>query len=107
MEKECVLVWTTIGSAADPRAMASILVTERLAACVNVLPVMESFYRWDGDVANDQERQLIMKTTIDKVDALRARVHQLHEYDLPELIVVPIIGGSEAYLNWIRESTAG
>jgi periplasmic divalent cation tolerance protein len=107
MEKECVLVWTTIGSTADARGMASILVSERLAACVNLLPPMESFYRWNGDVSNDHERQLIIKTTIDKVDALKTRVHELHDYELPEFIVMPIAGGSEAYLGWIRESTSG
>ncbi len=58
MENDCVVVWTTIGSTADGRGMASILVTERLAACVNVLPEMESFYRWKGQVETDHERQL-------------------------------------------------
>jgi uncharacterized protein involved in tolerance to divalent cations len=107
MENDCVLVWTTIGKTADGRGMASILVTERLAACVNVLPEMESFYRWKGQVETDHERQLIMKTTAARVPALRARVHDLHDYEVPEFIVMPIVGGSEAYLNWIRESTAG
>ncbi len=107
MENDCVVVWTTIGSTADGRGMASILVTERLAACVNVLPEMESFYRWKGQVENDHERQLVMKTTVARVAALRARVHELHDYDVPEFLVLPIVGGSEAYLNWIRESTAG
>ena len=107
MENDCVLVWTTIGKTADGRGMASILVTERLAACVNVLPEMESFYRWKGQVETDHERQLIMKTTAARVPALRARVHDLHDYDVPEFIVMPIVGGNEAYLNWIRESTAG
>ena len=107
MENDCVLVWTTIGKTADGRDMASILVTERLAACVNVMPEMESFYRWKGQVETDHERQLIMKTTAGRVAALRARVHDLHDYEVPEFIVIPIVGGSEAYLNWIRESTAG
>lgn len=107
MENDCVVVWTTIGSTADGRGMASILVTERLAACVNVLPEMESFYRWKGQVENDHERQLVMKTTVARVAALRARVHELHDYEVPEFLVLPIVGGSEAYLNWIRESTAG
>ena len=107
MENDCVLVWTTIGKTADGRGMASILVTERLAACVNVLPEMESFYRWKGQVETDHERQLIMKTTAARVPALRARVHDLHDYEVPEFIVIPIVGGNEAYLNWIRESTAG
>jgi uncharacterized protein involved in tolerance to divalent cations len=107
MENDCVLVWTTIGKTADGRGMASILVTERLAACVNVLPEMESFYRWKGQVETDHERQLIVKTTAARVPALRARVRDLHDYEVPEFIVMPIVGGSEAYLNWIRESTAG
>jgi periplasmic divalent cation tolerance protein len=107
MENDCVLVWTTIGKTADGRGMASILVTERLAACVNVLPEMESFYRWKGQVESVHERQLIMKTTAARVPALRARVHDLHDYEVPEFIVIPILGGNEAYLNWIRESTAG
>ena len=107
MEKECVLVWTTIGSSADGRGMASILVAERLAACVNLLPAMESFYRWNDGVSNDHEHQLIIKTTAVRVPALKARVHELHDYDVPEFIVTPIVDGSEAYLDWIRESTAG
>ena len=107
MENDCVLVWTTIGRAADGRGMASILVTERLAACVNVLPEMESTYRWKGQVEVDHERQVVIKTTAGRVSALRARVHELHDYEVPEFIVMPVIGGSETYLNWIRESTAG
>jgi uncharacterized protein involved in tolerance to divalent cations len=68
---------------------------------------MESTYRWKGQVETDRERQLIMKTTVARIAALRARVHELHDYDVPEFIVLPIVGGSDAYLNWIRESTAG
>ena len=107
MENDCVLVWTTIGKTADGRGMASILVTERLAACVNVLPEMESVYRWRGQVETDHERQIVIKTTAARVPALRARVHDLHGYEVPEFIVLPIVGGSDAYLSWIRESTAG
>ena len=107
MENDCVVVWTTIGRSADGRGLASILVNERLAACVNVLPEMESIYRWKGQVETDSERQVVIKTTVARVAALRARLHELHDYDVPEFIVLPIAGGSEAYLSWIRESTAG
>lgn len=107
MKNDCVIVWTTIGSTADGRGMASILVNERLAACVNVLPEMESIYRWKGQVEADHERQLVMKTTAGRVPALKARVHELHDYDVPEFVVTPIVDGSDAYLAWIRESTAG
>jgi uncharacterized protein involved in tolerance to divalent cations len=107
MEIDCVVVWTTIGRSADGRGMASILVNERLAACVNVLPDMESIYRWKGQVESDFERQLVIKTTAARVPALKARVRELHDYEVPELIVLPIVDGSDAYLSWIRESTAG
>jgi periplasmic divalent cation tolerance protein len=107
MENDCVLVWTTIATTSDWRAMASILVAERLAACVNVLPDMESIYRWQGEVEIGRERQLVIKTTAARIQALRTRVHELHDYELPEFIVTPIAGGAEPYLNWIRESTAG
>ena len=107
METGCVIVWTTIASTADGRHLASVLVGERLAACVNVLGEMESFYRWNGKVETDKERQIIIKTTADRVDALRARLRELHAYDIPEFIVFAIAGGSDEYLRWIRESVTG
>jgi periplasmic divalent cation tolerance protein len=107
MENDCVVVWTTISTSADGHELASTLVGERLAACVNVLPQMESVYRWKGEVQTDHERQLIMKTTAARVPALQARLRQLHDYEVPEFIVLPVAGGSDAYLSWVRESTAG
>jgi uncharacterized protein involved in tolerance to divalent cations len=107
MENDCVVVWTTIAKTTDGHGMASMLVNERLAACVNVLPEMESTYRWKGQVETEHERQVIMKTTAARLAALRARVHELHDYEMPEFIVMPIVAGSDAYLNWIRESTGG
>lgn len=107
MENDCVVVWTTIASTADGRGMASILVTERLAACVNVLPEMESIYRWQGHIETGHERQLVVKTTVGRLAALKARIHELHDYEVPEFLVLPVVGGSDAYLKWIRESTAG
>jgi periplasmic divalent cation tolerance protein len=107
MITDCVMVWTTVGTGADVHGLASILVTERLAACVNVLSEMNSVYRWQGTVETSRERQLIIKTSTDRVTALKARLVELHEYDLPEFIVVPIVDGTERYLQWIRESAAG
>lgn len=107
MKSDCVVVWTTVGRTANHREMASILVNERLAACVNVLAEMESIYRWKGQVESDYERQLVMKTTAERVPALRDRLLELHDYEVPEFIVTPIAEGSEAYLDWIRQSTAG
>ena len=107
MEIDCVMVWTTIGSSTDGRNWHPLLVGERLAACVNVMGEMESVYRWQGQVETERERQVVMKTTANRIPALKARLHELHDYELPEFIVVPITAGSEPYLQWIRESAAG
>ena len=103
MQTDCVIVWTTIGSETDGRALAATLVGERLAACVNVLPEMDSIYRWKGAVETERERQLVMKTTAARLPALEARVRELHPYELPEFIVVPVESGSDAYLRWVRD----
>jgi periplasmic divalent cation tolerance protein len=107
MEIGCVMVWTTIEGSADGQKLASALVTERLAACVNLMGEMESIYRWHGQVETARERQVIIKTTADRIPALKARLRELHTYELPEFIVVPIAEGSEPYLQWIRQSVAG
>ena len=100
-----VLVMTTLPEAADATAFAQALVEARLAACVNLLPGMESVYRWAGRVEQARERQLLIKTTRAGVGALWARVRELHPYDVPEFIVLPIVDGHDAYLRWIGEST--
>jgi periplasmic divalent cation tolerance protein len=106
MENSCVVVLTTVPNVADAQTVASILVTERLAACVNVLAEMDSTYRWKGGVESERERQIVIKTTHERVPALQARLHELHPFEVPEFLVVPVTGGSEPYLRWIRESTA-
>jgi periplasmic divalent cation tolerance protein len=105
MDTNCVIVLTTIGSGTDGRTLASVLIHERLAACVNVLPEMESTYRWKGAVESERERQLVIKTTADRVPALQARLQELHPYELPEFLVLAVGGGSEKFLEWINAST--
>jgi periplasmic divalent cation tolerance protein len=105
MESSCVVVLTTIGNGTDAHTVASILVNERLAACVNVLGEMDSTYRWKGGVESERERQIIIKTTAACLPALQARLHELHPYEVPEFLVLPVSGGSEKYLGWMREST--
>jgi periplasmic divalent cation tolerance protein len=100
-----VIVLTTIGADADAAAIARTLVDERLAACVNVLPLMTSVYRWQGGVEHDREQQLVMKTSEDCLDRLEARVRELHPYELPEFLVLRASGGSAAYLDWVIAST--
>jgi periplasmic divalent cation tolerance protein len=102
-DSTAVIALTTIGASADARALARTLVEERLAACINILPVMTSVYRWKSAVEEGLEQQLLIKTTSHRIEALRARLHELHSYDLPEFIVVPVSGGSAAYLEWVTE----
>jgi periplasmic divalent cation tolerance protein len=104
-ETTCVLVLTTLPMDADLLAFARALVEGRLAACINVLPEMHSVYRWHEKVEEARERQVLMKTTRDRVQQLRERVRALHPYEVPEFIVLPIIDGSDMYLRWIAEST--
>lgn len=100
-----VIVLTTVPVDGDHAALARALVEERLAACVNLLPPMESIYRWEGRIDSESERQVIIKTTGDRIAALWDRVRELHPYEVPEFVVLPILDGNEAYLRWIGEST--
>jgi periplasmic divalent cation tolerance protein len=103
---EYVLVLTTLPGDTDAAGFAEALVEGRLAACVNLLPAMESVYRWEGNIARESERQVIIKTTRDRVVSLWERVRDLHPYDVPEFVVLPIVDGNDAYLRWIAESTS-
>jgi periplasmic divalent cation tolerance protein len=105
MTAEYVVVLTTLPADADAAAFARHVVEERLAACVNLLPIMESVYRWEGRVQRESERQLVLKTSRDRVAALWQRVRELHPYEVPEFVVLPIVDGNEAYLRWVGEST--
>ena len=102
---EIVLVLTTAPDDARAEAWARTIVDERLGACVNVHGPMASFYRWRGAVERDAERQMVIKTTRERLVALEARLKQLHSYELPEFIVLSVDGGSAAYLDWIAAET--
>ncbi|HUE87310.1 MAG TPA: divalent-cation tolerance protein CutA [Vicinamibacterales bacterium] len=99
-----VIVLVTYPTDQDPLPLARTLVDEQLVACVNVLPPMQSVYRWEGKIEQAAEHQLVMKTTHERVKALEARLVDLHPYDVPEVLVLPISGGGEAYLNWLAAS---
>ncbi len=104
MADEYVIALTTLPVDADATTFARTLVGERLAACASVLAPMTSVYTWEGDVAEEQERQVVLKTSREGIPALWDRVRELHPYDVPEFVVVPIIDGNDAYLRWIAES---
>lgn len=98
------IVLVTAASQEEAVAIAQALVTQKLAACVNMFPV-QSVYVWDGAVQQDSEWQLVIKTNLVHWDALAQLIHRLHSYDVPELIAVPIVQGSEAYLAWMTDMT--
>ena len=100
----CCLLTTTLDTEAAAARLAATLVEERLAACVNVLPPMVSVYRWQGSIERSPEHQIVIKTTTDRLDALEARLRQLHPYEVPELLVLDVARGGAAYLAWVRDS---
>lgn len=104
-DSRVAIVLTTLGAGTDAGPIARTLVEERLAACVNVFPAMTSFYRWKGAIEEDLEQQLVIKTAPDRVEALTARLRELHPYDLPELIVLDA-EASETYGRWVGESVS-
>jgi periplasmic divalent cation tolerance protein len=97
---QVVIVLTTF-AVGKALAVARTLVDERLAACVNVLAPMTSVYRWKGQVEQEGEEQVVIKTTADRLAALEARLGDLHPYELPEFLVVTADSGSDAYLRWV------
>ena len=100
-EPEVRVVLITAPDAEVGARLSRALVEERLAACVNLVPGIRSFYRWEGAVQDDAEVLLVAKTRADRCAALAARVRDLHPYDLPEVLELSAVGGSEAYLAWV------
>ena len=100
---DVVLVLSTVPDDESAERLARSLIDEKLAACVNLHPPMISIYRWKGQVESSAERQLVIKTTRDRLPILEARLTALHSYELPEFIVVPIEGGSDEYLRWVTQ----
>jgi periplasmic divalent cation tolerance protein len=95
---------TTCGSLEEARHIARALVERRLAACVNLVPQVESTYRWKGEVETAAEAILIIKTTVDASERLRAALVELHSFEVPECIELEITDGTAAYLDWIGQA---
>ena len=103
---EYVVVLTTLDNAAEARSLVRRLVDQRLIACGTVLPGATSVYRWRGDVTEEHEVVVLMKTVRSRWDALRAAVAEHHPYDVPELLALPVGAGLEPYLAWVSEEVA-
>ena len=98
------IVLTTAGSEEEARKIARHLVEKRLAACVNIIPQIESIYRWQGKVESAREWLLLVKTTQESFPAVRDAIRELHSYELPECVVLNIDDGSSDYLQWLADS---
>src|SRR5436190_17744645 len=103
---EIVVALTTVPADFDAPALARAIIDARVAACVNILPAVRSVYRWQGAVEEALEQQLVIKTTRESVDALWKALKERHPYEVPEFIVLPVVDGNPAYLEWVRESVS-
>ncbi len=100
------MIYVTCGSRDEAAKIARAVVGERLAACANIIDGMRSIYWWQGSVSEDDEIVLILKTTAERAGELTERVKQLHSYDVPCVVEIPLAGGNAAYLDWIVAETA-
>ena len=98
------IVFCSCGSEEEALRLARTLVERRLAACVNVLPAAQSVFRWEHEIQTANEYLLLAKTTEERFEALAIAITELHSYDLPEIIALPVSTGSEKFLAWIAES---
>jgi periplasmic divalent cation tolerance protein len=101
-----LIVFVTTPNNDEAASIAQALISERLAACVNIVPTIESIYRWEGKITRDREALMIIKTTGDRYPELERRVKELHSYGTPEVLALKIEQGSADYLKWLRNSTA-
>src|SRR5207245_1061165 len=102
---DALLVFTTLPNADKAADVARALVEERLAACANLLPAVRSIYRWEGKIQDDNEVLVLFKTRAENVERLKARILELHPYEVPEVLAVPIESGYQAYLEWLENQT--
>ena len=100
------IVLSTAGSEEEGARIAKSLVERKLCACVNLVPKIRSFYRWEGAVQDDAEVLLIIKTTQDKLQSLSDLLAEIHSYDVPEVLAIAVDQGSASYLEWLAESCA-
>lgn len=99
------IVYCTVPNEFSANLIATTLVEENLAACVNIVPGITSVYKWEGITQNESELLLLIKTREEKFEGLKEKIKELHENSLPEIIAVPIKMGNQEYLNWIEQET--
>ncbi len=104
---EKIIVFSNCGSQEEARRVARALVDTRVCACVNIIPGIQSIYRWQGSIQQEAEWMLIIKTTRELFDRLSAELRKNHSYEIPEVIAIPIVEGNPDYLKWIDRETFG
>ena len=100
-----IVIYITTSSATEAKKIGRVLVEEKLAACSNIISPIRSIYSWQGKICDDKEALMILKTKKELFKQIIKRVEELHSYDVPEIIAIPIIDGSSKYLSWINEET--
>lgn len=103
---DTLLVMTTLPDQASAEQLARQLLSQKLAACVNILPAMSSLYMWQGKLEHGKEHLLLIKTCRDRYGVLEAEIRHRHPYELPEIIGIPVTAGLTGYLDWVAENTA-
>jgi periplasmic divalent cation tolerance protein len=106
MASEAIVVFMTAANGEEAARLADMLVGSHLAACVQILPEIESVYRWQGKIERQQEILLLAKSTSDKFDELEREVRALHSYETPEIVAVSLTDVSKPYLNWLVQSVS-
>ena len=102
---EALVVYITAPSEEEGAKIARVLVEERLAGCVNIVPEIRSIYTWQGKIEDEKEVLLIVKTRLKLFTALKSKVLNMHSYSVPEIIALPIVDGSEEYIKWLKDVT--
>jgi periplasmic divalent cation tolerance protein len=100
-----VVIFVTAGTREEAEVIADVLLEQNKAACVNIVPAVDSHFRWEGKLETGQEAMLIIKTQASLVDEVTSLIKTVHSYDVPEIIALPIIGGNPEYLAWIDTET--
>ena len=105
-QPKAVFIYTTVPEMKAAEAIGEMLVREKLAACVNVWPLIHSIYEWEGEIQYDEEAAMSVKTTPERADAAADKIAELHPYEVPAILRLPVWEVNQPYLDWLREQTA-
>ena len=104
-KEQAVVIFVTTSSPAEARKIGRALVKEKLVACANIIPQIRSIYYWQGEIYDEPEALMILKTRSGRIQKITKKVQSLHSYTVPEIIAFPVVAGSKEYLGWIHEVT--